>query len=82
MTDTAKEHMAWCKKRALGYLDRSSKWYDPKEAMASMISNLGKHNETRKLVENPMIAGLGLIALMSNDQYKEAERFITGFMDY
>ena len=82
MTETAKEHMAWCKKRALGYLDRTSKFYSPRDAVASMVSDLGKHRETRKLIENPVIAGLGLIALTSKDQHKEAERFITGFMDY
>ena len=34
------EHLAWCKKRALEYLPG-----DPREAMASMMSDLKKHPE-------------------------------------
>lgn len=35
------EHLEWCKRRALEYLPD-----DPKNAMASMLSDLGKHPGT------------------------------------
>lgn len=38
---TRSEHMAWCKQRALAYLPQ-----DPNQAMTSMLSDLGKHEET------------------------------------
>lgn len=36
-------HLAWCKLRALKYADRG----DDTNAMASMMSDLGKHPETK-----------------------------------
>lgn len=39
---TRAEHLAWCKQRALEYVDSG----DLKNAMASMLSDLGKHPET------------------------------------
>jgi hypothetical protein len=38
---TRAEHLAWCKERALEYLPD-----DPAQAMASFVSDLGKHPET------------------------------------
>ena len=81
MDETAKEHMAWCKKRAMAYLDRSSPYYSPKDAVGSMISDLGKHEETRKLKDNPLISAFGLQTLM-NGSHKSAKKFITGFADF
>lgn len=40
---TRDEHMAWCKQRALEYVDRG----ETVEAVASMLSDLGKHEETK-----------------------------------
>jgi hypothetical protein len=40
---TRAEHLAWCKQRALAYVDSG----DLMEAFVSMISDLGKHPETR-----------------------------------
>jgi hypothetical protein len=37
------EHLAWCKKRALEYLDDG----DINSAIASMISDLARHPETQ-----------------------------------
>ncbi len=39
---TRKEHVDWCKKRALEYLDAG----DRTTAIASMLSDLRKHEET------------------------------------
>lgn len=38
---TRTEHVAWCKERALGYLPD-----DPDQAVASMVSDMRKHEET------------------------------------
>lgn len=41
-TNTRAEHLAWCKQRALEYVDAG----DTKGAIASMMSDLNKHPET------------------------------------
>lgn len=49
------EHMKWCKERALAYLPG-----DPANAMASMMSDIGKHDDTRGhigLMISPMMYG-------------------------
>ena len=40
---TREEHLAWARERALEYVDRG----DLPSAVASLISDLGKHEETR-----------------------------------
>jgi len=40
---TRDEHVAWCKKRALEYVDVG----DLNQALISMMSDLGKHEETK-----------------------------------
>lgn len=40
---TAAEHIAWCKTRALEYVDEG----DVSNAFASLVSDLGKHPETQ-----------------------------------
>lgn len=72
-TITRAEHLAWCKQRALEYIDQG----DPRSAFLSMVSDLGKHPET----ENHLAIQLGtrlLIAghLATPDQMRE---FIEGF---
>ena len=41
---TRAEHLAWCKQRALAYVEQG----DLNNAFASMISDLRKHPETEK----------------------------------
>lgn len=41
-TTTRADHLAWCKQRALEYMDSG----DLDGAFASMVSDLGKHPET------------------------------------
>jgi hypothetical protein len=53
---TRAEHIAWCKQRALEYVDRG----DLNQALASMLSDLGKHSETA----NHPAAGLALPMVM------------------
>jgi hypothetical protein len=73
---TREEHLAWCKKRAHEYLDRG----DIPSAIASMMSDIDKHEET-KLKPGPardMLSMLGIQAAMSGDP-REARRYIDGF---
>ena len=70
---TRAEHLAWCKQRALEYVDQG----DNTQALASMCSDLGKHSDT---VGHGAI-GLGVSmaaagALETSDQMRE---FIEGF---
>ena len=67
------EHLAWCKNRALEYVDRG----DLEQAYASMCSDLGKHPATESHVGQQ----LGLLMLMGGklDDAHEMRRFIEGF---
>ncbi len=49
------QHLAWCKGRALQYLDRG----DYGQAIASMGSDLGKHEETAALARQFGITAMG-----------------------
>ena len=70
---TRAEHLAFCKERALEYLNRG----DVPNAVTSMMSDLNKHPETALSPNSPLIA-LGMIAVMERDQ-AGAQRFIEGF---
>jgi hypothetical protein len=65
------EHLQWCKRRALEYLP-----HDPQGAVASMISDLGKHPETANLTDLGM---LGICELQSPDPVPGVRKFIEGF---
>ena len=70
---TRDEHVAWCKKRALEYVDMG----ELTNAMASMGSDLGKHPETRGhsgITMGIMLAAGGML----NTQDK-MRKFIEGF---
>ena len=57
---TSTEHMEWAKKRALVYVDRG----ELRDAVASMISDLGKHPDT----ECPAFLGVaGMLASADGD---------------
>lgn len=67
------EHLEWCKKRALEYVERN----DLKQAFSSMASDLTKHHETEKHSG----IQLGLMLLMGG-QLNTKEKminFINGF---
>ncbi len=68
-----KEHIERCKERALEYLDRNSEYYDLQNAKTSILSDLGKHDETRGLV------ALAFSMSISATTHDEIERFIEGF---
>lgn len=69
---TRTEHLSWCKQRAHEYLERG----DVTNAIASMMSDLDKHPETK--VSNPTLMMLGMMSARDNDT-QAARRFIDGF---
>lgn len=70
---TRAEHMAFCKQRALEYIEHG----DVKNAITSMFSDLGKHTETKDIVKGPLLQ-LGMMYTMNHD-IPGARRFIEGF---
>jgi hypothetical protein len=70
---TRAEHMAWCKQRALEYVNRG----DLTDAYASMSSDLGKHPET----EGHAAISLGLMLMMGGHlgTPQKMRDFINGF---
>lgn len=63
--------MAWCKKRALEYLDHG----DCQNAVTSMLSDLSKHDETRGIADQ--LGMLGIFAIQEGPA--ACRRFIEGF---
>lgn len=70
---TRQEHLDWCKKRAHEYLDRG----DVTNAIASMMSDLQKHEETAHSATG-ILAMIGMQAASTGDQ-QAAKRYIDGF---
>lgn len=72
-TITRADHLAWCKKRALEYVDRG----DTNQAFASMTSDLNKHPDT----EGHSAIELGFMMLMGGhlSTPDEMRKFIEGF---
>lgn len=70
---TRKDHMDWCKKRAIEYIDSG----DSQQAYTSMISDLGKHPET----EGHSGMQLGMMMLISGllGTPSEMREFVNGF---
>ena len=69
---TREEHLEWCKERAREYLEQG----DAQAAIASIISDLGKHAGTRTAAQ--MLGPLGVMEAVSGD-LEEAKRFVKGF---
>jgi hypothetical protein len=67
------EHLAWCKQRALEYVDSG----DLAQALTSMISDLNKHPETKGHVGIELGVGLSLVGALSTSS--DMRRFIEGF---
>jgi hypothetical protein len=73
VTIMRKEHLAWCKKRALEYVAAG----DLSNAYASMVSDLSKHPET----EGHVAIELGMLMMMAGNLKtpSEMKSFIEGF---
>ena len=71
---TREEHLAWCKQRALAYVDQG----DLQNALASMGSDMSKHPQT----DSPAVAAIlgmdGIRCVISNDA-NGMRRLIEGF---
>lgn len=67
------DHLAWCKQRALEYVDHG----DTQTAFASMTSDLGKHKETC----NHSAISLGMQLLLGGhlSSPQKMREFINGF---
>jgi hypothetical protein len=68
---TRDEHLAWCKQRALEYLDKG----DAKNAVASMESDMCKHPDTQI---SDVLSMLGMRYLIDGD-HAAVRRWIEGF---
>jgi hypothetical protein len=69
---TAEEHLRWCADRALEYFDGS----DKTSAIASFLSDVGKHDGTRH-IQGPLAM---MMLPMEYDNGRDAfERFMMGF---
>jgi hypothetical protein len=70
---TRAEHLQWCKDRALEYVDTG----DINNALASMASDLNKHDETK----GHSAIGLGMMLKASGNlnSPNEMRKFINGF---
>lgn len=66
------EHLAWCKERALKYVDAA----DLLNAVASMGSDLMKHSETRE--QEPLMMMAGMMRAAEGD-IAGVRRWIEGF---
>jgi len=73
MNTTYDEHLAWCKQRALEYVERG----DLSQAYASMASDMGKHPET----EGHAAISLGMMLMIGGhlDTKEKMRKFIEGF---
>lgn len=79
MNTTRDEHLRWCKQRALEYLDAKSPYFSIDDAMASMTSDLGKHDETRHHVSMTVPLMFQLHAAGKLNTAAEMRKFIEGF---
>ena len=70
---TPREHLSWCKGRAMDYVDRGQL----DQAWASFVSDMRKHEGTR----DHAAISLGSTMFMSNmlSTRHEMEKFIKGF---
>ncbi len=69
---TKKEHLIWCKKRALEYVEKG----ELQNAFNSMVSDLGKHSETAVWYDK---VGMVLAIDECPDMPRGIREFIEGF---
>jgi len=67
------EHLVWCKKRALEYVEAN----DTQNAWGSMISDLGKHEETKDHIG--IMLGTTMIMSGNLSTPQAMQDFIEGF---
>jgi len=69
---TRAEHVRWCKQRALEYIELGQ----PDQAYASMVSDMGKHDETVAVIQLSLAGGM---AALRNEGSGGVRRWIEGF---
>ena len=72
---TRAEHMAWCKRRALAYVDAG----ELANAVASMASDMSKHPDTDTPANRALLA-IGTLYVMQDDAVA-MRRLIEGFAE-
>jgi hypothetical protein len=70
---TREEHLAWCKSRALEYIDRGQ----VNEGLTSMMSDMSKHPETNNPMLDQLTVQLMMIGSLSSPE--QARRHINGY---
>ena len=75
---TRDEHLKWCKQRALEYLE-PGQYFSLDEAMASMMSDIGKHDETRRDHQTTLSLMMSLRMGGHLETAKQMREFIEGF---
>ena len=70
---TRDEHLAWCKKRALEYIDKGQ----VNEGLTSMMSDMSKHPETAAPALNQLTVSMMMIGALSTPE--QARRHINGY---
>ena len=75
---TRQEHLDWCKEQALVYLDRDSAFYNVSNALTSMISDMRKHEETRKMLASEDVQ-FAIKVTMAETTHDSVKGFIKGF---
>lgn len=70
---TRQEHLDWCKKRALQYVDNG----DADNAFGSMMSDMKKHPDTSNHAALDLGMGLKMRGLL--DTTEDMRKFIEGF---
>lgn len=73
MTRARDEHLAWCKERALAYLEKGK----VVDAITSMLSDLSKHEETKKIGEKMELYAVYL--MYPGASISDVKHFIEGF---
>lgn len=63
------EHLAWCKQRAMEYVNAG----DYSQAVASMLSDLGKHPDTADSQK------IGAMIMLTVKDRRSAMEFVQGF---
>ena len=67
--------MKWCKERAMEYVNMG----DNSQALASMASDLGKHQETASSSSMASTLGIGLLMSGQLATIAQGRKFIEGF---
>jgi len=75
MTTTRQEHLEWCKQRALQYVEAG----DCKQALASFLSDVGKHPETNDVRRLVAVIGMPLLLAGHLDTPQKMREHITGY---